>query len=301
MALTVIGIFDNAQEAQQAVEKLTSEGFSRSNIDLSARTGSYADSQPTTTGGVFPDQHQNTSGTRTEEMADDAKDVGNGIGNFFKSIFGDDDDDDRDKYARVADERSVVTVHTSTDSEAERAADMLDEAGAIDVNERAAQYGYTGAAAGTVTGTQPVATDNDQTIKVIEEKFEVGKRTVETGGVRLRSRIVSKPVEEHVRLREERVHVQRTPVSRLATAADLNAFQDGEITLTEQAEVPVVSKTAHVVEEISVGKNVTERDETIRDTVRRTDVEVEPLVATESSVRTDRTGLNSDDTIDTAK
>jgi stress response protein YsnF len=41
----------------------------------------------------------------------------------------------------------------------------------------------------------------------------------------------------------------------------------------ETAEEPVVSKTAHVVEEVIVGRETTERTETVRDTVRREDVE----------------------------
>ncbi len=195
----------------------------------------------------------------------------------------------------MADQGSVVTVHANTDDEAERAADILDDAGAVDVNERAAQYGYGNTTAGAVAGTTDVT--GDQTIKVIEENLEVGKRTVETGGVRLRSRIVARPVEESVRLREERVRVTRTPVNRPATAADLNAFQEGEISVTEHAEVPVVSKTANVVEEISVGKEVTERDETIRDTVRNTEVDIDDTTGT--TPRTGRSDLDDNVTYST--
>lgn len=65
--------------------------------------------------------------------------------------------------------------------------------------------------------------------------------------------------------------------------------------MTETAERAVVSKTANVVEEISVGKEVTERDEVIRDTVRKTEVDVEQLGSTDKTVRTDRTGLDGDD------
>jgi len=283
MAHTVIGIFDNASEAQQAVDQLVSQGFSRSSIDLS--TGM----SPTATGSdeLIPDRHVNRSGTRTEEIIDDTKDVGSGIGGFFSSLFGSDDEEETKKYSTVGDRGSIVTVHADTDALAEQAADILDEAGAVDVNERAAEYGYVSTApTARIDTTTPVTeTGSDQSIKVIEENLEVGKRTVETGGVRLRSRIVAKPVEESIRLREERVTVSRTPVNRAATAADLTAFQESEISLTEHAEVPVVSKTANVVEEISVGKAVTEREEVIRDTVRKTEVDVENLGTTDQSIR----------------
>jgi stress response protein YsnF len=96
-------------------------------------------------------------------------------------------------------------------------------------------------------------------------------------------------------LREERVTLQRTPVNRPATAADLNAFQEGQIELHETAERAVVSRTANVVEEISVGKEVTEREEVIRDTVRKTEVDVEQLSSTEQPIRTGLTGTEGDE------
>ncbi len=81
-------------------------------------------------------------------------------------------------------------------------------------------------------------------------------------------------------------------MNRPATATDLNAFQEGQIELTEHAEVPVVSKTANVVEEISVGKTVSEREEVIRDTVRKTEVDVENLGTTDQTVRPAGTDSN---------
>jgi uncharacterized protein (TIGR02271 family) len=331
-ALTVVGVFDNANEAQEAVEALVRDGFSRSNIDISAQSNAYSSGD----GDIVPDRHQNTSGTRTEEVVDDTKDVGDSIGDFFSSLFG--GHDDADKYKRVADRSSIVTVHAQSDDEAERAADILDDNGAVDVDERASQYGSTTGAYGSstgstynnttdnlgygdtavgsgVTGNSVVGTtgysddvtdrdrtnlvndrDSDQTLKVIEENLQVGKREVETGGVRVRSRIVERPVEENLRLRQERVTVQRNPVNRTATSADLDAFQEGQIELVEHAEVPVVSKTANVVEEVSIGKEVNEREETIRDTVRKTEVDVENLGSTDQTLRTDRTDYTDDTT-----
>jgi len=45
--------------------------------------------------------------------------------------------------------------------------------------------------------------------------------------------------------------------------------------MTETREEAVLSKDARVIEEVVVGKETTERMETIRDTLRRTDVQVE--------------------------
>ncbi|HEX9958379.1 MAG TPA: YsnF/AvaK domain-containing protein [Fibrella sp.] len=350
MALTVVGVFDNASEAQQAVEALVSDGFSRSTIDLSTTQSSsnsggnntYSGTNTYGSGDVIPDRHQNTSGTMAEEVVDDTKDTGSSIGNFFSSLFGM-DDDNTNRYSQVAERSSIVTVHAQTEDEAERAADILDDNGAIDVDERASQYGNTSVGSGTVgsglgyantmdtglntTGVLDNTTDanygttglvdnttdvnystadtdrlntldntGDQTIKVVEENLEVGKRQVETGGVRVRSRIVERPVEESLRLREERVYVQRNPVNRPATDADLTTFQEGEIELHETAERAVVSKTANVVEEISIGKEVNEREEVIRDTVRSTEVDVENLGTTDQTLRTDQSTFGTDST-----
>lgn len=122
-------------------------------------------------------------------------------------------------------------------------------------------------------------------IPVIEENLEVGKKTVQTGGVRLQSRIVEQPVEETVRLREERVTVDREAVNRPATSQDLDNFKEGVIELSETVEVPVVTKEARVVEEISLGKETEERKETIRDTVRKTEVDVEDVNKTNKGTK----------------
>ena len=125
---------------------------------------------------------------------------------------------------------------------------------------------------------------NEIAIPIVEEQLQVGKREVETGGARIRSRIVEKPVEESVRLREEHVVVNRRPVNRAVTDADLASAKKGDMQITESAEVPVVAKEARVIEEVIIGKNITEHQETIRDTVKRTDVDVEE-VNTETTAR----------------
>ena len=124
------------------------------------------------------------------------------------------------------------------------------------------------------------------TIPVIEENLQVGKDTVETGGVYVRSRIVEQPVQQTVNLKEERVTVERTPVDRVVSNTDLNKLKDETIELTEHAEVPVVSKEARVVEEISLNKEVKEREEKISDTVKHTEIDIEDLNKDNSSTGT---------------
>jgi uncharacterized protein (TIGR02271 family) len=109
----------------------------------------------------------------------------------------------------------------------------------------------------------------------VKEEIQVGKRQVLRGGVRVYSRLIEEPVEQNVSLREERVRVERRPVNRSATDADLSAGKAQEIEVQEFAEEPVIAKQARVVEEVRVGKEVSERTETVRDTVRHTEVDVE--------------------------
>ena len=311
MSQTVIGIFDNASEAQDAVEQLVKKGFDRSAIDISTTgsgtgtsgsaystgsdtasfnlgtspspfdTGSSSMGAGSSTYDTNPATNYGTgsSGYGTGSASSDNKEGESKIGKFFKSLFGGDDDtDDRySKYSNAAEQRSVVTVHAQSADQAEDAADILDDYGAIDIDDNSTSSNTSKTASTGTTLQAGQSTGEATSIPIIEEQLQVGKRTVETGGVRLRSRIVERPVEESLRLREERVYVDRTPVNRPVSGTELENFREGTIELTESAEVPVVAKEAYVKEEVRLGKDVSEREETIRDTVRSTEVDVENL------------------------
>jgi uncharacterized protein (TIGR02271 family) len=128
-------------------------------------------------------------------------------------------------------------------------------------------------------GTARTATAQSGTIAVpvTEERLSVGKQQVETGGVRVSTHVEERPVEAQVNLREEHVNVQRRAVDRPATEADFNRAATANLEVTETAERAVVSKEARVVEEIEIGKQATERTETVRDTVRKTEVDVQKV------------------------
>jgi len=113
-------------------------------------------------------------------------------------------------------------------------------------------------------------------VPVVEEELHVGKRTVEKGGVRVETRVTETPVQEQVHLHEEHVKVERRPVNREATSADV-AFKEGTLELRETAEEAVVAKRARVVEEVLISQQGSDRTETVRDTVRKTDVDVQKV------------------------
>ena len=121
---------------------------------------------------------------------------------------------------------------------------------------------------------RPAGESGELVIPVVQEEVNVGKRQVERG-VRITTRVIEQPVEETVQLHEEHIHVERRPVDRPLANADETAFQESSFEVKATAEEPVVSRQARVVEEVVVDKETTERTETVRDTVRRTNVDVD--------------------------
>lgn len=166
----------------------------------------------------------------------------------------------------------------------ERVSEVMEDCGAVDVDEREQQWhddGWTGSPATAAVARDAVGTDvaagGMKTVNLVEENLAVGKRSVGKGGVRVFSRVVEVPVEETIHLREEHAEVQRRVVDRPATEADFAAFQEGAIEVRNTAEEAVVSKSARVVGEVEIGTRVSERDEVVRDTVRKTEVDVQQL------------------------
>lgn len=125
-----------------------------------------------------------------------------------------------------------------------------------------------------------LAAGREETVPLVEEELEVGKRQVEQGAVRVRSYVVETPVNEQVTLRDETVSIERRAASDASLAAGAEAFRERTLEVRETDEVPVVRKSAHVTGEVVVRKDVEERVETVSDTVRRTEVEVEDTRAT---------------------
>lgn len=123
-----------------------------------------------------------------------------------------------------------------------------------------------------------LGTTNDIVVPVSEEQLVVGKREVDQGGVRVYRRTVEEPVQQDVTLHNERVVLEYREVNRPATDADLRTGTQ-EVELIETAEVPVLQKVSRVVEEVHVGKVESDRTEVINETLRHTEVEVEPFDA----------------------
>jgi stress response protein YsnF len=149
----------------------------------------------------------------------------------------------------------VVTVEIDDDSQISRATEILEDCGALDVDERVEHWkaaGYTGYDEQAKPLTREEIARERESLQVIQEELKVGKRAVQRGVVRVHRRITETPVQEQVTLNEERAVVERRPVDRPATAADLAAFKEGEMEIRETTEEPGLSTTARVVEEVSI-------------------------------------------------
>jgi len=132
--------------------------------------------------------------------------------------------------------------------------------------------------------------EREEVIPVVKEELEVGKRATERR-YRVKSYVIERPVEKTVTVRDERVEIEHRPITR--AGADLRMPQEREIEVVERHEEPVAEKRVTGAEEIVVRKEVVERPETVRGTVRETkvDVEKEPAATAASTTRTttDRT------------
>jgi uncharacterized protein (TIGR02271 family) len=198
-------------------------------------------------------------------------------------------DEDRYAYAEGMSRGGVTLSVTADGGQIDRVSEIAERHGAVDMDEREATWkregwtGYTGVAGGASAATSTRGTtaasretrEGEEAIPIVEEELRVGKRQVQGGRVRIRSYVVETPVQEQVNLRQEHVHVERRPVDRPATGADEALFRDRTIEASERAEEAVVSKEARVKEELVVNKDVEQRTETVSDTVRRTEVEVD--------------------------
>jgi len=258
MAMTIVGLFDDPNDSKAALRDLADAGFGIS--DTQTISGKA-------------DKVRHTLADRGVPDAD--------IRMYEHGVQSGD---------------SLIALHAS-DDRAEAARDIMNRHNAIDIHHagqvRGMSASTTSAGMTTATATHTattshaahaapasrnVAAGESVTVPIVEEHLAVGKRQIERGGARIHTHVIEKPVTETVTLREEEVVVNRHAVNRPVSGADLqNAFQETTIQVTERDEVPVVAKEARVVEEVTIGKQQTQRTETITDTVRRTDVDVEEL------------------------
>lgn len=309
MSKTLVALFNQLTDAEAAVSELVAAGFDHSHIsllanDVTGEYGQYVSTARTTTtsstttttdtngghgffGGLVDSLFGDSADVQTTEVQGVGKTISTGpLARYNDNIVGGLQQigltaDESNSFAEGLRRGGVIVAVETADDMTDHALDLLDKHNAADVEgyvEKWKAEGYT-----AFDATKPpynaaeISEYRNNVIPVIEEELKVGKREVERGRVRISTVVSEVPVQQDITLREEKVTVERRTVNRDATSADFADVTDKTYEITQTGEEAVVSKTARVVEEVVIGKTESERTETVRDTVRRTDVDVTEL------------------------
>jgi uncharacterized protein (TIGR02271 family) len=280
-AYQIAAMFENYAQAKAARDALEKAGVNRLSVEILDQSGAAEDTS--------------FAYERHEE----------GIWGAIKNLFM--PDDHAHLYAEGI-RRGYAMLLVRTDaSHQERVLSLLEAQNPVDVDTHAAEWrqqGWSGIhrgqsgwevqrtaaaraapdrAVGVADVPRPADTSrgvtggNEEVVPVYEEQLRVGKRQVGRGSVRVRSFVVETPVQEQVRLHEERINIERRPVDRPVSGIEAGAvpFQDRTVEVTATAEEAVVAKETRIKEEIVVRKEEEERTQTVSDTVRHTEVEID--------------------------
>jgi uncharacterized protein (TIGR02271 family) len=286
MPEVLVAVFNTATDADEAVRALEANNLPPSAIRR------YHRDDP-----AIPGRPENTQEQGAHYQSQTATADTRASGGFWSWLTGQDGGDWRDpNYADTDDHyysrsveagNTVVAVHVDQ-ADSDRVMRLLAEQNPVGLEDIGNQVGtVTQATAGAeqrlgtmteqtpATGEQRVDTAHgprEETIPLAEEQVQVGKERVERP-VRVRRFVVERPVEQQVNLRNERVEIERRPAQ--GTAVGDRAFEERIVEVRESHEVPKVNKTAKITEEAVVRREGAERTETVRDTVRKEDIEVD--------------------------
>ncbi len=267
----IVAVFDTAAAAEAATRDLQAAGFNASAIRRYRQEGSER-----------PAARSRDNSTESTSSS----------GGFWEWLLGEEatqttrsayppDEEWFDRRANSG--NTVLSVRVEEDSRIHLATEILERHHPFEMKETSEETGtgFRATSGGPVSspqGNESVRseahdiTGAEEVIPLAEENLEIGKRVVDRGTTRIRRYVVETPVERDVTLRGERVTIERRrPVD---TSAPGHAFEERTVEVHETEEVPVVEKSARVVEEVAVRREATERTETVRDTVRREEIEV---------------------------
>lgn len=246
----VVAVYDSVTNANAAVKSLTSSGYLADDISV----------------------------IRNEGEAEKAGLYEPGI---WKRLFGRDlEHEEAAVLGRSLAQGSTIISVRVPESEALKVMSLLDRQKPVDVVDRAKAYGLVGATAAAPLAPSATLTASilveERSLPVAEEELSVGKRMVESGHTRVRRYVIEKPVEASITLHEEHVEVIRRAISDPTYLKDID-WSDKAIDMTETLEEPVISKTAHITEEIVIRKQGSDHKQTVHDTVRRQEIEIDQI------------------------
>ena len=278
MAEHIVAVFDSEGAAEAAVRDLEQAGIPTSAMRRYRSTATSAGNEnsgaisPTTghssTGGFWAwllGEEPGAETTRSLSLDEQAYEQHAQAGKAVISVLVEDD-------AKIHQAVTLVTAHHPIEME-EQTQELNGESSpetGPGYSPHAGLAGSTAESSGVAAQAKP-SSGTEEVIPLAEENLEIGKRTVR-GTTRVRRYVVERPVERDVTLHGQRVTIERRrPVE---TSVPGHAFEERTVEVRETEEVPVVEKTARVVEEVAIRKEETERTEKVHDTIRREEVEV---------------------------
>jgi uncharacterized protein (TIGR02271 family) len=128
----------------------------------------------------------------------------------------------------------------------------------------------------TPVGTQPRESGDEIAAEVplSEEEVKVGKKPVSAGEVNLQKKVSTEQVNVPVELKREDVVIERVPAHEMEPAGK-EPFQEHRVEVPLSREEPVVEKETRVVGGVRVRKTEGTERETIQESVRREDVDID--------------------------
>ena len=239
----IIAVYDRAEKARDAARALESSGFVTSDISVL------------------------NSGSLTDKDIRDSS--------VWQRLFGRSvPDQESAAYRRTINSGGAVLTLRTPDRELDRAMKILNVHGPMNLQDRSG----SALASARTSATAPTETRGldaaEEVLRLAEEQIDIGKRQVATGKSRIRRFVTEKPVEQQITLHEEHYEISHREVNDPQLANDID-WRDRTIEVIETSEQPVVTKTARIAEEVVIRRRGSDHVETIRDTVRRQQLEVE--------------------------
>ncbi len=130
---------------------------------------------------------------------------------------------------------------------------------------------------GRTVGHDTSGPTTDDAMTRSEERLEVGTQRAEVGRARLRKFVVTENVTQTVPVSREEVRLEREPITdaNVGRAMDGPAISEEEHEVVLHAEQPVVAKEAVPVERVRLDKETVTDQETVTDSVRKEQIEME--------------------------
>lgn len=162
--------------------------------------------------------------------------------------------------------KAVLNAH-APDDQADQILEILNNAGARDIEEAKSEFSAGGGKQGSL-----------QSIPEVEEKVSVGKKQTLLGGKRVTTKVTEKPIEESVRLKEEKVEIRKSESDRKLSPEEAEqAFKEETRDFTETREVAEVTKEARETGRVEIETKAEEREEKVQAKVRKTEVKTEDI------------------------